>query len=141
MAKPSKYLKARSLPAADRDRPPSEVEQLIAALQPQPATSFTWGSIINLGAIPLITAAVFFIGQWFVNKDTTARNETEIKAEKIEREKMRENFFTSQNQLIQVLNKLEARMSVSEKQQELTNRQLDKLGDLINGRRRSKADD
>lgn len=112
----------------------AELERRIAEMHVQPSPSFSWGSIVNLGGIPLITAVVVLAGTWAVNNSTTSRNEAEIKAEKAEREKMRENFFTSQNRLVDVLSKLESRMSVSEKQQELANRQLEKLNDMINTR-------
>lgn len=124
----------------------SEVEAMIHAAQPKPSPSYNWGNLINVLLIPAITVIVIFIGQWAVNKEHTAKNAEEIKAEKIERDAMRKNFFESQGKLAEVLGKIDSRLSIQEKQSEmatkqmdLTNRQLEKLNDLFNaqqGRRK-----
>lgn len=115
--------------------PDRKTDRQIAALlqkhEPQPSPSFSWGSIINLGGTALILAVLSAAGTWAVIQSNTARNADEIKAEKEQREKMRESFMSTQNQLIQVLSKIDSRLSVTEKQQELANRQLEKLNDII----------
>lgn len=101
--------------------------------EPHPSPSFSWGAIVNLGGIPLITAMLVVAGTWAVMQSTVARNVEEIRAEKEQREKMRESFMASQGRLIEVLGKIDSRLSVTEKQQELGNRQLEKLNDVIGG--------
>ncbi len=105
---------------------------------PQPSPSFTWGAIVNLGGIPLITAVFIFVGQWFVTGDTLKRHEGSIKEivtsreeEKKSREGMRTEFMASQTRLVEVLNKLDTRLSVSEKQQESSGRQIEKISDIL----------
>lgn len=98
---------------------------------PHPSPSFSWGNIVIVCLVPFLTALVVVVGQWAVQGDTTKRNVEEIKQEKAEREKMREVFMSSQNRLVEVLGKLEGRMSVSEKQAEQITKQLDRLSDTI----------
>ncbi len=99
--------------------------------RPHPSPSFSWGNIAILLVVPLLTALVVVIGQWAVQGDTTKRNVEEIKIEKAEREKMRETFMNSQTQLVNVLGKLDSRMSVTEKTQDAMTRQLEKFGDIL----------
>ena len=105
---------------------------------PQPSPSFNWGQIVNIVAIPFVTAAVVFIGQWAITGDTMKRHDESIKQiivsredEKKSRESMRDNFMASQGKLIEVLGKLETRLSVSEKQQEAVTKQVDKISDIL----------
>ena len=120
-------------------RKPDRLDALLSKLEAKeahPSPFFSWGSIVNLGGVPLITAILIVAGSWAVNQNTTARNEAEIKSEKDQREKLRENFLSTQNQLIQVLGKIDTRLSVTEKQQEIANRQLEKLSDIISATKR-----
>lgn len=116
--------------------------QRLGAHDPKPSPSFSWGAIVNLGGIPLITAIIVLAGGYAVMQSTTTRNEAEIKSEKVERErvlkdeksereKMRDSFLATQGRLVEVLGKIDSRLSVTEKQQDLTNRQLEKINDVI----------
>lgn len=109
--------------------------------KPQPSPSFNWGQIVNIVAIPFVTAAVVFIGQWAITGDTMKRHDESIKQivvsredEKKSRESMRDNFMASQGKLIEVLGKLDTRLSVSEKQQEAVSKQVDKISDMLQQR-------
>lgn len=105
---------------------------------PHPTASFTWGNILNLGGIPLLTAIAVFVGQWALTGDTVKRHGESIKEivtsreeERKQREGMRVEFQASQKQLVDVLSKLETRLAVSEKQQETAGRQIEKIGDFL----------
>lgn len=111
----------------------------------QPAASFTWGNLVNLGGIPLLTAVAVFIGQWALTGDTIKRHDESLKQivisredEKKSREAMRDNFMASQGKLIEVLGKLDTRLSVSEKQAEAVSKQVDKISDILQQRPRGK---
>jgi len=84
-----------------------------------------------MAVIPFITAVVLFVGQWAVQGDTTKRNETQIAEDRKARETMRESFMDSQKKLVDVLGKIDTRLSVTEKAQENAVKQIDKLGDLV----------
>ena len=106
--------------------------------EPSPTASFTWGNIVNLGGIPFITAVFFFVGNWFVNGDTVKRHDIAIKEfvttreeEKKAREGVRNEFLQSQSKLIEVLGRLDTRLSVGEKQTETIARQVEKLTDSL----------
>lgn len=109
--------------------------------KPEPSASFTWGSIVNLGGIPLITAVFFVVGNYFVNGERLNKVETALKDvstsredERKSRENVRNEFLLSQAKLVEVLGRLDTRLSVSEKQQEVTSRQLEKINDLLQSR-------
>lgn len=117
--------------------------------RPHPTASFTWGNLINLAAIPLVTGTIFLIGWYFLSSDTLKRHDTAIEQirtdnkadkeaavlkaedEKRAREGVRNEFLASQRQLVDVLGKLDTRLSVGEKQQENMTRQIEKIGDLL----------
>jgi hypothetical protein len=106
--------------------------------RPQPNATFTWGNLVNLGGIPLLTAAAVFVGQWALTGDTLKRHDASLKEivvsredEKKARDNVRTEFLASQSKLVDVLNKLDTRLSVSEKQQELAGRQIEKISDIL----------
>lgn len=106
--------------------------------KPHPSASFTWGHMVTLGLVPVITGAIVLVGQWAVTGDTLKRHDEAFKSlslkndeDKKSREEMRDKFMTSQARLIEVLGKLDTRLSVSEKQQEASSRQIEKISDQL----------
>lgn len=106
--------------------------------KPHPSASFTWGHLVTLGLVPVITGIIVITGQWAVTGDTLKRHDEAFKAlavkndeDKKSREAMRETFNASQTKLIEVLGKLDTRLSVSEKQQEAAGRQIEKISDFL----------
>lgn len=43
-----------------------------------PTPSFTWGNLVNLAAIPLVTGAIMLIGWYFLSSDTLKRHDVAI---------------------------------------------------------------
>lgn len=107
----------------------------------EPSPSFTWGAIVNLGGIPLITVVLGIVGGYYLLGDTVKRHDNSIKEivtarddERKSREAMRNEFLQSQARLVDVLSKLDTRLAVGEKQQETQGRQLEKINDLLQQR-------
>lgn len=114
-----------------------------------PSASFTWGNAINLAAIPLVTGGIMLIGWYYLSSATLTRHDAEIAqirldskeekaaaviqsaADRKGREDVRNEFLASQRQLVDVLGKLDTRLSVGEKQQDTMSRQIEKLSDLL----------
>ncbi len=110
---------------------------------------FTWSWLANLGGVPLLTVLFFGIGWYFTSGQTLRDHDIAIKQQQLEsktdreslaakvesektaRENVRNEFLAAQRETVLVLGRLDTRLSVSEKQQDTTNRQLEKIGDLL----------
>lgn len=106
--------------------------------QPHPTASFTWGHLVNLAAIPLVTAIIMLTGWYFLTSDTLRRHSEELKQvqndkkdEREARDRVRNEFLEGQRKNNEGLSKLDTRLAVAEKQQETANQLLGKLVDTI----------
>lgn len=106
--------------------------------EPQPTASFTWGNLVNLAAIPLVTAIIMLTGWYFLTSDTLKRHGDELKQvqgdkkeEREARDRVRNEFLDGQRKNNEALSKLDTRLAVAEKQQETANQLLGKLVDTI----------
>lgn len=126
-----------------RDRPePVEVAEPVKS-------GFTLGNLVNLGGIPLITAALTFAGFYYSTNFRLESYGEQIKTlnAKLEgaskvisdksvddtaaREKIREAFLTSQTKTNEGIAKLDTRLAVAEKQQETANAALNKISETL----------
>ena len=125
-----------------RERAPVEVAEPVKS-------GFTLGWLVNLGGVPLITAALTFAGFYY---STNYRLETygdQIKSINVklenagktiadkttddtaQREKMRDAFLASQTKTNEGIAKLDTRLAVAEKQQETANTALNKIRETL----------
>lgn len=125
-----------------REREPVEVAEPIKS-------GFTLGNLVNLGGIPLITAALTFAGFYYSTNFRLESYGEQIKtlnsklegASKVisdksvddsaQREKIREAFLTSQTKTNEGIAKLDTRLAVAEKQQETANTALNKISETL----------
>lgn len=135
--------RARKTRIVYRDRPePVEVAEPVKS-------GFTLGNLVNLGGIPLITAALTFAGFYYSTNFRLESYGEQIKTlnAKLEgaskvisdksvddtaaREKIREAFLTSQTKTNEGIAKLDTRLAVAEKQQETANAALNKISETL----------
>lgn len=113
-------------------------------------SGFTPGNLLNLGAIPLLTALLTGVGFYFSTNAKLERYADEIKIinQRIEttgkvvsdktiedaaqREKIRDAFLAAQTKTNEGIGKLDTRLAVAEKQQETANAALAKISDSLN---------
>jgi hypothetical protein len=113
-------------------------------------SGFTPGNLLNLGAIPLLTAMLTGIGFYFSTNAKLERYADEIKTinQRIEqtgkvvesktvedtaqREKIRDAFLAAQTKTNEGIGKLDTRLAVAEKQQETANAALAKISESLN---------
>lgn len=125
-----------------RDRTPVEVAEPVKS-------GFTLGWLVNLGGVPLITAALTFAGFYYGTNYRLESYGEQIKAinakleisskviadkssdDTAQREKIREAFLTSQTKTNEGIAKLDTRLAVAEKQQETANTALNKISETL----------
>lgn len=125
-----------------RDREPVEVAEPVKS-------GFTLGNLVNLGGIPLITAALTFAGFYYgtnyrletygeqiksINLKLEAAGKTisdKTTDDAAQREKMRDAFLASQTKTNEGIAKLDTRLAVAEKQQETANAALTKISETL----------
>jgi hypothetical protein len=106
------------------------------------ASSFTFASLTNLIAIPLITALFLFVGWYFVTSYRMNQNDitiAEIKKTVIDkttednaaRAKIRDDFLASQVKTAEGIAKLDTRLAVAETTQKTQLETLNKIADSM----------
>lgn len=105
-------------------------------------SGFTMGNLVNLGAIPVITALLTVVGFYYQTNAKMERYGDEIVsikrvvAEKTnedntQREKVREAFLNSQKETNSGIAKLDTRLAVAETQQKVANDALTKISETL----------
>ena len=125
-----------------REREPVEVAEPVKS-------GFTLGWLVNLGGVPLITAALTFAGFYYGTNYRLESYGEQIKAINVklenaskvisdksnddttQREKIRESFLASQTKTNEGIAKLDTRLAVAEKQQETSNATLSKISETL----------
>ena len=103
---------------------------------------FSHGNLLNLVAIPFLTAAFGLIGWYYLTNDKLSQHDKAIVAiqldtkqstelDRKEREKVRNEFLSNQLRTTDILGKLETRLAVSETKQETANQTLNKIADEL----------
>jgi len=111
-------------------------------IRDEPATWFSRPQLVNMLTVPVITVIIGLTGWYFLTSDALKRHEVEISAIKAAsrlsteedrkaREESRKAFMDNQVSLASVLGKIDARLTVNEKQQDLTNSTLSKISDEL----------
>lgn len=110
---------------------------------PQPIKSgFTVGNLVNLGAIPILTAMLTVIGFYYQTNTRLERYGEEIVSIKkvvadktnednVQREKVREAFLKSQDKTNDGISKLDTRLAIAETQQKIANDALAKINETL----------
>lgn len=122
--------------------PPVEVKEPVKS-------GFTPGNLLNLGAIPILTAILTGVGFYYSTNTKLERYGDDIKtinsklegasktiAEKgaednTQREKIREAFLASQTKTNEGIAKLDTRLAVAEQQQKTANDALTKISETL----------
>lgn len=112
-------------------------------------SGFTLANLINLGAIPIITAGITFLGFYYGTNYRLERASEEIKAiqsklestgkvitdktndDAVQREKIRDAFLQAQSKTNDGIAKLDTRLAVAEQQQKTSNEVLAKISDTL----------
>ena len=100
--------------------------------------AFTAGSIMNLLAIPVLSAGLGLVGWYYLTSDTLKRHDDAIKTIQVEskvateeerkaRDDARKTFLDNQLKTTEVLGKLDTRLAVSETKQETANQTLKEI--------------
>ncbi len=103
---------------------------------------FDAAGLINMAAIPVLSAGLGLVGWYYLTSDTLKRHDDAIKTIQIEsreqgateakaREDARKVFLDNQIKTTEVLGKLDTRLAVSETKQEVTNQTLSKIADEL----------
>lgn len=106
------------------------------------ANVFTTGNLVNLLAIPVLSAGIVVIGFYYTTGDTLKRHDEAIikietnarqlsETEQKARDEARKQFMESQTKIADVLTKFEVRLAVQENKQETANKTLEKIADEL----------
>jgi len=116
---------------------------------PVVASGFSWGSLTNLFAIPIVTGVIVMSGFYYVTNDKLGRYGADIVRinDKIEisnksvldktaedaaaRAKIRDEFIAAQMKTADGIGKLDTRLAVAEANQKIANEQLTKISDSL----------
>lgn len=122
--------------------PPVEVREPVKS-------GFTPGNLVNLAAIPVITAILTGVGFYYSTNTKLERYGDEIKTiqsklegaskaitdkgadDNTQREKIREAFLASQTKTNEGIAKLDTRLAVAEQQQKTANEALTKISETL----------
>ena len=108
----------------------------------EPPPTVTFGNLLNLFAIPLLTALIFGTGWYFVTSYRLNQSDVtvaEIKKTVIDktqedataRAKIRDDFLASQMKTADGIAKLDTRLAVAETNQKIANDTLSKISDTL----------
>ena len=103
---------------------------------------FNLATIVQVGAIPILTVAFYFIGNYFLTNSTLTEHskaiaqieklrEKDTTEAKNSREKTVAQFMDYQQKTTEILGKLDTRLAISETKQDTTNQTLSKIADEI----------
>ena len=103
---------------------------------------FNLATVAQIGLIPILSVAFYFITTWATTGDRLAQHDTAIRTliansqsnkeeEDKAREKTRAEFMSYQQKTTEILGKLDTRLAVSETKQETANQSLQKIVDEL----------
>lgn len=103
---------------------------------------FDAAGLINLAAVPVLSAGLGLVGWYYLTSDTLKRHDDAIKTIQVEsreqsaaeaksREESRKTFLDNQLKTTEILGKLDTRLAVSETKQEVANQTLSKIADQL----------
>lgn len=105
-------------------------------------SGFNWATVVQIGAIPIITGVFILSGFYYVTGNTLTRHDQQLQLlqasqakdkedESKQREKVRAEYMAYQQKNTEILSKLDTRLAVSETKQETANQTLAKIADEL----------
>lgn len=109
---------------------------------PPPHSGFNLATLVQIGAIPVLTIVFYFVGNYFITGNTLSEHTKELASiehqrqrdredEQLVREKTRQQYMDYQQKTTDILSKLDTRLAVSETKQEVANQTLSKIADQL----------
>jgi hypothetical protein len=104
-----------------------------------PPSVFNAGTIVNVLAIPIITAALIGAGFYYTTRDELARHDLAINAEASSREKLRDEFLENSKKTADGISQLSTHTAVQDEQVKQTISSLDKISTQLDLLRQATA--